>query len=551
MSNRLSIWSYGIDECRLLIVTPLWYDTARKLMVYPLTVGAPLQSLPDAINIENRYFAVPHTLTNAQVLRYYDYPVVPIINDSTYNWPIQPGRTPLAHQKIMANFCVLHRHCFNLSDMGTMKTQATIWAADFLMKQHAPGTFRTLIVAPLSVLETIWAASIFKTFLHNRTFEILYGSEKQRLKALEKPADFYIVNPDGLSVGASIVPKRGAKLDGFSLAVAERKDIGLCVIDEASCYKDHTTDRHRIARLIIRKPYLWLLTGTPTPNKPTDAYGLAYMVNNAFGKSFNTFRLETMFRVSEHKWVPFKDGYDKARGLLTPAIRFDIKDVWDGPEMTTQQLKAELTPAQKQLMKELKDELTIEINNKPIDAINEAAFRNKYLQISAGAVYDSDHVAHEVDAKPRFKVLEEVMENAGGKIVVFAGLTSIVEMLYERLSKRWSCAVVNGSTPMSKRTAIFNAFQEQEKPHVIVADPGTMAHGVELYRARCAIWYTPVDSNEEYQQGNKRIHRPGQTHPVTVVQIVSNKTEIEVYNRLATNGSQQGLLLEMVRRGEL
>src|SRR5260370_24036145 len=109
-----------------------------------------------------------------------------------------------------------------------------------------------------------------------------------------------------------------------------------------------------------------------------------------------------MLRVSEFKWVQFRDGYDKARALLHPAIRSGIEEVWDGPEQTTQQRQVELTSQQQNLMAELKRELMITLQDgKEIDAINEAAFRTKFLQIAAGRVYDANHVAHPIDAKPR------------------------------------------------------------------------------------------------------------------------------------------------------
>ena len=48
--------------------------------------------------------------------------------------------------------------------------------------------------------------------------------------------------------------------------LAERGDIRLCIVDEASAYKDARTKRHRLARLIVgKRPALWLMTGTPTP----------------------------------------------------------------------------------------------------------------------------------------------------------------------------------------------------------------------------------------------------------------------------------------------
>jgi SNF2 family DNA or RNA helicase len=396
----------------------------------------------------------------------------------------------------------------------------------------------------------VWASAIFKNFLSRRTFEILHGAADRRLARLNREVDFYIVNPDGVGVGAHT--RKRFDLDGFSKALAERADIRLAIIDEASAYKDATTKRHRIARLVFgRKEYLWLLTGTPTPNAPTDAYGLAKLVNNAWGKSFKTFQLETMIRVTDFRWVPQRDGYDKARKLLAPAIRYDLADVWDGPEMTTQQREVELTPQQVKLLAELKRDLRVVVKEgTPISATNEAAARQKFMQISLGAIYDSEHEVHLVDAKPRLNALCEVIEQAPGQILIFAGLTSIVNLLYREL-REWTREVVNGSVGQAERTRIFQAFQSGPELRLLIVDPGAVAHGVDLFRARTVCWYSPTDKAELYQQGNKRAHRPGQRYPVSVVQLVSNPLEKEIYRRLDTNASLQGVLLDMVKKGEL
>ena len=102
-----------------------------------------------------------------------------------------------------------------------------------------------------------------------------------------------------------------------------------------------------------------------------------------------------------------------------------------------------------------------------------------------------------------------------------------------------------------ERSRIFQAFQEHAEPRIIVADPGTMAHGLDLYAAQTVVWYGSTDKCELYLQANKRAHRPGQKYPVTVVQIVSTNLEREIYRRLENNESMQGVLLDAVRRGEL
>lgn len=525
-----------------------FFDQPRNLLIYERPSSLVLEHTQGAKALNGSYVAVPHTLRNSQILRWLNYPVAPIITDENYDWPIEPGKRALDHQKIMANFGVLHPRMFNLSDMGTMKTLATLWAADWLMRRNKD--FRAIIVAPLSILERVWANAIFTNFLGHRTFEILHGSAEQRIKALSRFADFYICNYDGIGVGAHT--RKRFELDGFSRCLSERDDIKLCIADEASAWRDATTKRHRLARLIAgKKQYLWLLSGTPVPNAPTDAYGLAKMVNNAFGKSFTSFREETMMKISNFKWVPRNTGYDIARRLLTPSIRFDIKQVWDGPELTTQQRQVELTAEQKKYFADLKRDLQVVLKSgKPIGAANEAAVRTKFIQISLGGIYDENHQSHPIDAKPRLDELKAVLEQAPAKVLIFVPLTNIVNMLYKDLKKRWSCEIVNGDTSQKDRSRIFQAFQEKPDPRILIADPGTASHGLDLYAAQTVVWFGPTDKTELYLQANRRAHRPGQRHPVTIVQLVSNKLEQEIYRRLETNTTLQGALLDLVRKGE-
>lgn len=439
---------------------------------------------------------------------------------------------------------------------NTGKTNAALWAAEWLMRQHAPGTFRCLIIAPLTILETVWVHAIFKNFLSHRKVEVLHGDADRRVKALARDADFYVVNHDGVGVGARVHGKRGSvELEGFSKLLAGRSDIRLAIVDEASAYKDSTTRRHRIARLVIgRRDYLWLMTGTPTPNAPTDAYGLAKLVNNAWGKSLTTFRMETMYKVpySDFKWVSQKDGYEKARKILTPSIRFDISEVWDAPPVTTQVRHVELTAEQNKLMAELKRDLQMTVKHgQQITAINEAGLRIKFMQISAGAVYDVNHKVHVIDAEPRHAEIETVIRETARKVVIFVGLTSVIDLLYKRLSKHWQCIVINGAVSAKERADAIRAFGEDGGPRIAICDPAATSHGInDFVTADTAVWAVPCDKTELYLQGNKRIVRPGQKYPTTIVQIVSNPLEQEIFKRLEHNETMQGALLAAIQRGD-
>lgn len=545
-----------------------WLDAQRNLIVYPGQPGVLTQYIPDLVILSPTYFAVPNRLQCLQVLAWYRWPVPMAMTDDNYDWPIEPGKKPLPHQKIYANFTVLHPRMFNLGDPGSMKTLATLWAMDFLMLQ-AKERFRALIIAPLTILETVWSAGIYRNLLGRRTFEVLTGDGDRRMKLLERDVDCYIINLDGLKVGAHIRRKmdprrpnqKRVELDGFSAALAARNDIKMVVLDEASGFKDYTTARHVCGTMIFGKvPHLKQLTGSPTPNRPTDAYGLAKLSNNAYGKSFKGFQMETMLKVSEFKWVPQKDGYDKAKRLLTPAVRFALSELWDGPPMTFQRRKVDLTDEQKKLMVSLKSDLQVIVKSgHAIDAANESAARQKFIQISMGAVYDSNHATHLVDAHPRYNELEDIIDSTERKVLIFVPITSVVHEIVKYLKAawrkrqgcKWTCDYINGEVPAKQRPGIINAFVNNPDFKAVIVDPQATAHGInEFVVADTVVWFGATDKAELWIQGNARVRRPGQKYPSTCFQLVSNKLEEEIFTRLETNTSMQGLMLTAIREGK-
>jgi len=274
---------------------------------------------------------------------------------------------------------------------------------------------------------------------------------------------------------------------------------------------------------------------------------MAKLVNNAYGESFTNYQNRVMTKVGMWKWVPKQGSHAEAHKLMRPSIRFAISDCVDLPPNTVQQREVELSAEQQKAYKEMKRDLVLQAKQGPITAANEAVLRMKLIQISCGAVYGHDRKVTYLDAKPRLAALREVMEACEQKIIVFAPLRSVGELLKSELSKSYTVAVVHGDVSAKDRNEIFRAFQQDENPRVIVADPGTMSHGLTLVAASTIIWYGPTDRTETYLQANKRIDRPGQVHSTSIVQIASTPIEREIYRRLQSNESLQGLVLQLAR----
>lgn len=524
------------------------YSQAHNVCVYDTDMPQRIiAAVPDARIVTPHQVAVPCTLHNMQTMRYLGYEAVsPILFQ--YDWPIRPPWHPAEHQKHTAAFATLHPRSFILNDIGTMKTLSMLWAVDYLMQQGF--VKKCLILSPLSTLETVWQNEIFSNFLSRRKSVVVYGDRAKRMRLLNSNADFYIINHDGLSVGVDRAGK-GVVLGDLAKEIRDNPSFNAIIVDEGSVYKDSGTLRYKVLRqVILDKPYVWWLTGTPAPNEPTDAWSQARAVRKDYAESQKNFKDRTMYRISTFKWLPRKDAAKTTAQILIPAIRYERDQCTDLPPLMVVDRSVELSANQKKAYNDLKKELRIMLKDGTITAVNEAALRMKLIQISCGAVYGEQHEIHKVDAAPRIQVLHEVVEQCNEKILIFAPLTSVVNMLYSELSKHYSVEVINGTVSAGKRSQVFKDFQSGDNPRIIVADPRTMAHGLTLTAASTIIWYGPTDQPEIYTQANGRINRPGQTKSMLVVRLASTIIEREIYRRLDGKHSLQGLMLDIIRGEE-
>ena len=491
-----------------------------------------LECIPTAkkLNYKGAELVVaPHRNDEVKILRNLGIKApAPILH--YYNWS---GRfEPYDHQKMTSAFLTMNRRALVLNEIGTGKTQSALWAADYLMSIGA--VHKCLIISPLSTLERVWGDSIFMQFPHRKSVT-LHGTSDRRKKLLKTQNDFYIINHDG-----------------FPIIMEEAKDMfDLIIIDEAAVYRNPSTNRFKLLRKFMAQHMdarLWLMTGTPTPNAPTDAWALAKLVGSSnLTQTYTAFRESVMMKVGQWKWIPRPESIEIVKFMLKPAVRYTRDECFDLPDTVSQTRKVELTKEQKEhYQKMLKHFITEHTQGETITAVNEAVKIQKLVQIACGVVYGDDGQHIEVDCKPRVNIVKEVIDEVGGKVIVFVPLTGTLKMLEKELSKQWSVGVVNGEVSSTKRNEIFHNFQHSKDPHVLIAHPATMAHGLTLTAASTVIWYGPVTSNEQYVQANGRIERIGKKHVSNVVHIEATDLEYRMYDRLKNKQKLQGLLLDLI-----
>ena len=435
--------------------------------------------------------------------------------EAKYTWT---GRyKPFDHQVSTASFLTLHQKGFCFNEQGTGKTASAIWASDFLMKQGIIN--RVLVVCPLSIMDSAWRDDLF-TFATHRTVSVAHGSADKRKKIVQEGSDYVVINYDGVGIVLDELKKGG---------------FDLIIVDEATHYKNAQTRRWKLLRQLVHDDtWLWMMTGTPAAQNPTDAYGLAKLVNPyKVPRFFGAFKDMVMFKVSQFTWKIRADATDIVYRVLQPAIRFTKEECLDLPPMIYTKRQVELTAQQKKYYKELKTKLVLDITGEQITAVNAAVTLNKLLQISAGAIYTDEGDVLEFDINNRYKVLREVIDESSQKVLVFVPFKHAIDILTDKLrSEGITTEVIRGDVPAHKRTHIFKQFQEDDNPQVLVIQPQAAAHGVTLTRANTVVWWGPTSSLETYDQANARVHRSGQTHKCTVVQLQGSDAEKHVYRLL-------------------
>jgi len=253
----------------------------------------------------------------------------------------------------------------------------------------------------------------------------------------------------------------------------------------------------------------------------------------AVPRFFGSFRDMVMYKVSTFKWVPKDTATETVFKALQPAIRFTKDDCLDLPDMVYVKREVELTRQQKKYYKQLRDSMVMQAAGEQITAVNAAVNMNKLLQISSGAIYTENKDALEFDIKHRYKVLREVIDESSQKVLIFVPFKHTISILSDKLRKDGiSNSIIQGDVPARKRTEIFKLFQEQDDPKVLVLQPAAAAHGVTLTAANTVVWWGPTSSLETYAQANARVHRTGQKHKCTVIQLEGSRVEKHVYSLL-------------------
>jgi len=230
--------------------------------------------------------------------------------------------TPHEYQKKAVKFLLQNAVGGLFLDMGLGKTASTLAAISVLIEREI--IKRVLIIAPLRVCWTVWPVEVMKwlDFQHLRV-EVLHGPGKD--KAIQRDADIYVINPDGLA---------WLSLEGRG----ERLGADVLIVDESSLFKHSGTQRFKLLKYFLAKfRRRYILTGTPAPNGLLDLFGQIYILDGgaALGRYITHYRQNYFMQVGYggYTWVPKQGSEEAIYERLRPLIlRMAAEDYLELPE---------------------------------------------------------------------------------------------------------------------------------------------------------------------------------------------------------------------------
>lgn len=408
------------------------------------------------------------------------------------------------YQNRMIDFIYNTPKCAVWAGLGLGKTITTLTAITDLLDSLT--VLKVLIIAPLRVANSVWHTEA-KRWAHTKdlTFSIVTGSEKERISALFKSADIYVINRENVQW---LVEHYKTKWP-----------YDLVVIDESSSFKSASSQRFKALKKVrTLTDRMVQLTGTPSPNGLIDIWSQMFLLDGGerLGKTMSAYKMR--FFQTGHNGYTLKpvNNADKIihRLIDNMVISLNVDDYLQMPERIDTVMRVNMPLARLAEYKQLERDFIMQINDAEIVAYNAATLAGKLLQYCNGAMYTDELKNWTEIHTAKLDALDEILEDNQDEnlLIAYNYKTDLI-----RLQARYPDAVVLDKEPKT--------IEQWNKGNIkmLLAHPASAGHGLNLqHGGSIIVWFGLNWSLELYQQFNGRLHRQGQTKPVRVVHIVAD-----------------------------
>lgn len=415
----------------------------------------------------------------------------------------------LSHQKKGLEIAMRNPKFAYYFSMGTGKTIL----AGAILKYKGE---KALIVAPLSTLKTVWEETLDKFFPELEYINLYDFKKVDRERVILKNNKIHIANYETLKIHYDTILSAGYKC---------------LIIDESSKLKGRTT---QIAKAIVslsqKAESVYLLSGTPAPNSKLEYYPqMQAVAPHFFGYNFYSFRSRYFHQIDRngYKWdenVSTRQEFVDRLKKVSWAIKKE--DIMDLPESIDEVRSVEMSPEQKAIYKQMKDEFIAEIKDATVVTTTVLSKISKLRQIVSGFVYHEGGAMRFAESK--LNVLKEVLDEIGdSQVIIFGIFKDEIELLSKNIP---NSTIVYGELPQNEKDNNIRDFKEG-KFQYLIANQKTISHGQNLTNANYMIFYSIDWSAEIYEQARDRIRRYGQRNSCTYIHLLAEKTIDEIIHK--------------------
>lgn len=429
--------------------------------------------------------------------------------------------TPMPHQDAFGKLWANKKRVLNLDDCGTGKTLSCIFA----VKKYWPEA-RVLVLAPLTILHPAWGGDLALGW-PEATVAYAEGSKDKKLKALTSGAQWVITNHDTIKLIDQ--GHLGAQFD-------------VIIVDEADAFRNKQTDRtEALINTASQIEKAVLMTGTPTPRSVTDIWALAFTIDwgERLGRNFFNFRKEVCngFVIygappGAMNWVDKPEAVAKVTASLADiTTRVSLEDVQQLPPTTYRTVSVDMPKKLRDQYEHMLKTSILELESGTVTAIHAGSLASKLLQLMTGAVYDGDHLIHEVHSS-RAELCVELATQTDHAIVAFNWRHQRDGLLAEAKRRKLKYAYIDGTVSGSKRPEIVAKFRDKQLD-ILFAHPQSAGHGLTLVEANRTVWASPTYRVDWFEQFNHRIVRTGQKRKTEIIMVAAKDSlEEKVYEMM-------------------
>ena len=441
---------------------------------------------------------------------------------------------PYDYQQYAIDYIIRNKESGIFLDMGLGKTVITLTAIEELM-YNSFEVKRVLVVAPLRVARDTWSSECDKwDHLKHIKMSLILGDERERIRAINRNADIYVINRENL---AWLIDHYGKSFP-----------YDMVVLDELSSFKDPSSKRFRkmkSVRQFVKR--IVGLTGTPAPNGLLDLWPQIYLLDmgKRLGRYISAYRNEYFVPdkrngqvIYSYKPRPYaeREIYKKINDLC---VSMKAADYIKMPDRVDNFIEVKMSDNEKRLYDRLERDTLLPFSDGDIDAVNAAALATKLLQMANGAVYDENKIVKHIHNK-KLEALEDLYEAANGKPV-------LIFYMYKHDRDRIKALIGQDARELDSARDIADWNAGRIK--AAIAHPASTGHGLNLQSGGSTIiWFGLTWSLELYQQANARLWRQGQKETVIVHHLVTKDTiDEQVMKVLQKKEKGQSALMNAVK----